>query len=169
MPNDKLPPKDNIILFPSNKIVERPGITKPPSNNEYVKRIQEKQTKEFVETAVDDISMNLLRQLYDLAIKTEKQSFTKDLALVVDMIRGLVYRDFDMKHPAQRLADKLVEVSSKKGSAMSARIDYGNIIDREYPDQKVKSSKPLSKDLKEDLKNLNDTIEFDGEDLKTDE
>ena len=74
-----------------------------------------------------------------------------------------------MKHPAQRLADKLVEVSSKKGSAMSARIDYGNIIDREYPDQKVKSSKPLSKDLKEDLKDLNDTIAFDGEDLNTDE
>ena len=52
---------------------------------------------------------------------------------------------------------------------MSARIDYGNIIDREYPDQKVKSSKPLSKDLKEDLKDLNDTIAFDGEDLNTDE
>jgi len=100
--NDKLPPKDNVILFPSNKIVEKPGITTSPEDNEYIKRIQQKQTKEFVETAVDDISMNLLRQLYDLAIKTEKQSFTKDLAMVVDMIRGLVYRDFDMVHPAQK-------------------------------------------------------------------
>ena len=159
MPNDKLPPKDNIILFPSNKIVEKPGITIPPSNNEYVKRIQQKQTKEFVETAVDDISMNLLRQLYDLAIKTEKQSFTKDLAMVVDMIRGLVYRDFDMVHPAQKLSDKLVQVNKNQGSALSARIDYSSIID------KPTKTKPLSKDVKEDLKDLNDSSMFEGENL----
>ena len=54
MSNDKLPPKDNVILFPLNKIVEKPGITKSPEDNEYIKRIQQKQTKEFVETAVDD-------------------------------------------------------------------------------------------------------------------
>jgi hypothetical protein len=157
--NDKLPPKDNIILFPSNKIVEKPGITTPPANDEYVKRIQQKQTKEFVETAVDDISMNLLRQLYDLAIKTEKQSFTKDLAMVVDMIRGLVYRDFDMVHPAQKLSDKLVQVNKNQGNALSARIDYSSIID------KPTKTKPLSKDVKEDLKDLNDSSMFEGENL----
>ncbi len=159
MSNDKLPPKDNIILFPSNKIVEKPGITTPPANDEYVKRIQQKQTKEFVETAVDDISMNLLRQLYDLAIKTEKQSFTKDLAMVVDMIRGLVYRDFDMVHPAQKLSDKLVQVNKNQGNALSARIDYSSIID------KPTKTKPLSKDVKEDLKDLNDSSMFEGENL----
>ena len=159
MSNDKLPPKDNVILFPSNKIVEKPGITTPPANDEYVKRIQQKQTKEFVETAVDDISMNLLRQLYDLAIKTEKQSFTKDLAMVVDMIRGLVYRDFDMVHPAQKLSDKLVQVNKNQGSALSARIDYSSIID------KPTKTKPLSKDVKEDLKDLNDSSMFEGENL----
>ena len=159
MSNDKLPPKDNVILFPSNKIVEKPGITTPPANNEYIKKIQQKQTKEFVETAVDDISMNLLRQLYDLAIKTEKQSFTKDLAMVVDMIRGLVYRDFDMVHPAQKLSDKLVQVNKNQGSALSARIDYSSIID------KPTKTKPLSKDVKEDLKDLNDSSMFEGENL----
>ena len=159
MSNDKLPPKDNVILFPSNKIVEKPGITTPPASNEYIKRIQQKQTKEFVETAVDDISMNLLRQLYDLAIKTEKQSFTKDLAMVVDMIRGLVYRDFDMVHPAQKLSDKLVQVNKNQGSALSARIDYSSIID------KPTKTKPLSKDVKEDLKDLNDSSMFEGENL----
>tara|TARA_B110000285_G_scaffold8790_1_gene8933 strand:+ start:129 stop:617 length:489 start_codon:yes stop_codon:yes gene_type:complete len=160
VPNDKLPPKDNIILFPSNKIVEKPGITKPPSNNEYVKRIQQKQTKEFVETAVDDISMNLLRQLYDLAVKTEKQSFTRDLAMVVDMIRGLVYRDFDMPHPSQKLSEKLVQLKKNQGSALSARIDYSSVIDKP-----AKTNKPLSKDVKEDLKDLNDSTMFEGENL----
>ena len=150
---------DNIIQFPANRIVEK-STAGPRKDDKFAKRIQQKQTKEFVETAVDDISMNLLRQLYDLAIKTDKNTFTKDLAMVVDMIRGLVYRDFDMVHPAQKLSDKLVQVKGEKGSALSARIDYSSVIDKP-----VKTNKPLSKDVKEDLNNLNDSTLFEGDNL----
>ena len=151
---------DNIIQFPANRIVEKSTAGPRVKDDKAAKRIQQKQTKEFVETAVDDISMNLLRQLYDLAIKTEKQSFTKDLAMVVDMIRGLVYRDFDMPHPSQKLSDKLVQLKKKQGSALSARIDYSSVIDKP-----AKTNKPLSKDVKEDLKDLNDSTMFEGENL----
>jgi hypothetical protein len=150
---------DNIIQFPTNRIVEK-STAGPRLDDKAAKRIQQKQTKEFVETAVDDISMNLLRQLYDLAIKTEKNTFTKDLAMVVDMIRGLVYRDFDMIHPAQKLSDKLVQVKENQGSALSARIDYSSVIDKP-----IKTNKPLSKDVKQDLNNLNDSTMFEGDDL----
>lgn len=150
---------DNIIQFPTNRIVEK-STAGPRLDDKAAKRIQQKQTKEFVETAVDDISMNLLRQLYDLAIKTEKNTFTKDLAMVVDMIRGLVYRDFDMIHPAQKLSDKLVQVKENQGSALSARIDYSSVIDKP-----IKTNKPLSKDVKQDLNNLNDSTMFEGDNL----
>lgn len=151
---------DNIIQFPTNRIVEKSTAGPRVKDDKAAKRIQQKQTKEFVETAVDDISMNLLRQLYDLAIKTEKNTFTKDLAMVVDMIRGLVYRDFDMVHPAQKLSDKLVQVKANQGSALSARIDYSSVIDKP-----IKTNKPLSKDVKEDLNNLNDSTLFEGDNL----
>jgi len=75
------------------------------------------------------------------------------------MIRGLVYRDFDMVHPAQKLSDKLVQVNKNEGSGLSARIDYSSIID------KPTKTKPLSKDVKEDLKDLNDSSMFEGENL----
>ena len=34
-----------------------------------------------------------------MAIKTEKNAFTKDLAMLVDVMRGLIYRGFGMKQP----------------------------------------------------------------------
>jgi hypothetical protein len=151
---------DNIIQFPTNKIVEKSTTGPRVKDDKAAKRIRDHQTKQFVETAVDDISMNLLRQLYDLSIKTEKNTFTKDLAMVVDMIRGLVYRDFDMIHPAQKLSDKLVHLNQNKGSALSARIDYSSVIDKP-----AKTNKPLSKDVKQDLNNLNDSTIFEGDDL----
>ena len=151
--------KDNIIQFPTNRIVEPTKVGKlDPKMN---KKIKDQQTRQFVETAVDDISMIMLRQLYDLSIKTDKHTFTKDLALVVDMVRGLVYRDFEMTHPAQKLTEKLVNLKINKDGTQSAKIDYSSIID--VPS---KTPKPLSSDVKNELKDLNDQAGFfDGDKL----
>jgi hypothetical protein len=105
--------KDNIIPFPTNRIVE-PTKVGQQLDPKTTKKIQDHQTRQFVETAVDDIGMTLLRQLYELSVRTDRHTFTTDLALVVDMIRGLVYRDFDMPHPAQKLTEKLVNLKVNK-------------------------------------------------------
>jgi len=151
---------NKIIPFPTNRIVER-STAGPPKDDKTAKKLQAQQTKQFVETAVDDISMNLLRQLYDLAVKTDGYNFTKDLALVVDLIRGLIYRDFDMKHPTQELADKIVEININKRGEKSAKIDYTKVLEI-----KAKSPKPLSTEFKNELNDLNDQAGmFDGDDL----
>jgi hypothetical protein len=104
---------NKIIPFPTNRIVE-PTKVGQQMDTKTTKKIQDHQTKQFVETAVDDISMTMLRQLYDLSVRTDRHTFTTDLALVVDMIRGLIYRDFDMPHPAQKLTEKLVSLKVNK-------------------------------------------------------
>ena len=150
---------DNIITFPTNRIVEK-STSGPPKDDKTAKKVRDQQTKQFVETAVDDISMNLLRQLYDLAIKTDGYNFTKDLAIVVDMIRGLIYRDFDMKHPTQELSEKLVTININKRGEKSAKIDYTKVLE-----VKIKSQKPLSDEFKNELQDLNDQSMFEGENL----
>jgi hypothetical protein len=151
---------NKIIPFPTNRIVE-PTRVGQQMDTKTTKKIQDHQTKQFVETAVDDISMTMLRQLYDLSVRTDRHTFTTDLALVVDMIRGLVYRDFDMTHPAQKLTEKLVNLKINKDGSQSAKIDYSSVID--VPS---KTPKPLSNDLKNELKDLNDQAGFfDGDKL----
>jgi hypothetical protein len=152
--------KDNIIMFPTNKIVDK-TTSGPQKDDKAIKKIQEEQTKQFVETSVDDISINLLRNFYNLAIKTNTTAFTKDLALLVDMMRGLVYRDFDIKHPAQSLSDKIVELKVNKDGSQSAKIDYSSVIDKKH-----KQHKPLSPDIKDELKDINDQAGmFEGDDI----
>ena len=151
---------DKIIPFPTNRIVEK-STAGPVKDEKTAKRLRDQQTKQFVETAVDDISMNLLRQLYDLSVKTDKYTFTKDLAIVVDMIRGLIYRDFDMKHPTQVLSDTIVSLNINKNGEQSEKIDYSIVLN-----VNEKSQKPLSKDFKNELKDLNDQAGlFEGDDL----
>ena len=144
----------DIIPFPANRIVEK-STAGPRQDKAFLDRIHRQQTKEFVETSVDDISLNLLKRLYDLAIKTEKPSFTKDLAMLVDVMRGLIYRDFNMKHPSQVLSEKMVELRTLRDGTQSARINYDIF--------KKGKTVPLNPEVKEELKDGPGIFEPEGD------
>ena len=68
MADDKDPNK-NIIQFPTNRIVSKRSreldAQRKKMGEKVAKEIQKQQTKKFVETAVDDISMNLLKSFVE--------------------------------------------------------------------------------------------------------
>jgi len=144
-----------ILQFPIDRIVNpnKAGISDSKKNKSETKdlqKIREEETKRFCEGATNDISMTLLSQLVELACKTQTTSFTKDLALLIDVLRGLIYRDFGLKHPTQMLVDKVVTLNTQKNGQQSAKLDYSKILDMK------KSTKPISKEIKEELKDIQD-------------
>ena len=147
-----------IIPFPTDKIVNprtrELDEQRRKMGEKVAKQIQEQQTKKFVETAVDDISMGLLKNFVDLAMKTNNPDFTKDLALLVDVMRGMIYRDFGVSHPAQKLADKMVKLKTNQAGTVSAKLDYAQVL------EKPVATKPISGEVKKELKDLNDTLGF---------
>ena len=144
----------NVIPFPKNRIVEK-STTGPKKDQKFLDELHRQQTKEFVETSVDDIAINLLKRFYDLAIKTEKPTFTKDLAMLVDIMRGLIYRDFNMKHPSQIMSEKMVELKVLKDGTQSARINY-DIFNKG-------KTVPLNPDVKDELRDGPGIFEPDGD------
>ena len=157
--------KDNIILFPTNRIKDKQNVGKNIDEREH-RKIVEKQTKEFVEGNVDEIAYSLLDRFVNMGIRTDKLTFTADLALVIDAIRGLVYRDFNKPHPAQKLTDKMVTLNAS-GKNKSARLDYSKVLDIKH-----RPHKPLSRDVEDEVRDLSDmadiqfTPDFDPEDKK---
>ena len=155
---------DKIIHFPTDRIVNQR--TKELDKQRRImgekqaKELAKQQTKQFVENAVDDISMNLLKNFVDLAMKTNTPHFMRDLALLVDVMRGMIYRDFLLPHPAQQLSDKIVSLDmSRKGD--TAKIDYSKVVDKKH-----RVHKPLSDEIKTELNHLKDgsgIFEPDGE------
>jgi hypothetical protein len=153
---------DNVILFPTGRIVNKETAKQDPVASEKVK---EAKTREFVEGNVDQIAMFMLRHFVEMAMRTNSPHFTKDLALLVDVMRGMIYRDFDVQHPAQYLADKIVDVEMTRFGP-KAVINYNRVL----PDLNHKPHKPFSKELKDDIKWHNDgwtnfepDFEFDDE------
>ena len=147
MTNDK-DKKGKIIIFPENRIKKK--ITQP-QDSPFTKRLKEQQTREFIEGSVDEIGFDLLRKFSDMGLKTNRETFTKDLALVIDCIRGLIYRDFNMAHAAQLMANKMVSIKfNRGGKASAARIDYSDFM------KKPKRPAVFNKEFKEELNDLQD-------------
>ena len=146
----------NVIPFPTNRIVEKSTAGPKKEDQKFLDQMHKQQTKEFVETSVDNMSLNLLKEFYNMGIKTDRGEFTKDLAMLVDTMRGLIYRDFNMKHPSQVLSENMVELKVNKDGGQSARINYDLF-------HKGKTTRPFSKDLKEELKDGPDWLEPDGD------
>lgn len=149
MTNDKdKEKKGKIIIFPENRIKKK--ITQP-QDSPFTKRLKEQQTREFIEGSVDEIGFDLLRKFSDMGLKTNRETFTKDLALVIDCIRGLIYRDFNMAHAAQLMANKMVSIKfNRGGKASAARIDYSDFM------KKPKRPDVFNKEFKEELNDLQD-------------
>lgn len=147
----------NVIAFPTNRIVEKSTTGPKKKDQKFLDQLHKQQTKEFVETSVDEMSLSLLKSFYNMGIKTERGEFTKDLAMLVDTMRGLIYRDFNMRHAAQVLSEEMVELKVNKDGGQSARINYDIF-------HKGKSTRPFSKEIKEELKDGPDWLAPD-EDL----
>ena len=148
---------EKIILFPLDRIKNKDKVG-PSDTSKQQKRIEQQQTKDFVEAATDDIALNLLRNFVDLAIRTNNEKFTKDLSLLVDVMRGLIYRDFGHYHPAQDLSDKIVTVSIDRSGQQVAKLDYSKVTDKKH-----KIHKPLSPDITNELEGLDSNIDFDSD------
>ena len=148
----------NVIPFPTNRIVEKSTAGPKKEDQKFLDQMHKQQTKEFVETSVDDMSMSLLKSFYNMGIKTDRCEFTKDLAMLVDTMRGLIYRDFNIKHPSQVLGEKMVELKVNRDGGQSARINYDIF-------HKGKTKRPFSKDLKEELKDGPGIFEPDGDQI----
>ena len=139
--------KNKIILFPTERIVNKETARPDPKAGE---KVRVDRTKEFVEGNVDEMAMNMLRQFVEMAMKTDKPEFTKDLGLVVDILRGMIYRDFDIQHPAQKLADKIVDLKMTRFGPQ-VWIDYNRVLETQH-----KPHKPLSNEIKDEIKRRND-------------
>jgi len=141
---------DKIILFPTNRIKDKEQAQRPVNAKEHQKLVDE-QTKEFVEGTVDDIAYTLLDKFINAGIRTKEDKFMADLALSIDTIRGLIYRDFKKYHPAQALADKMVTLKVQRNGQKNAKLDYSKVIDAKH-----KPHRPLSEEIQKEVKDLSE-------------
>jgi|TARA_B100000287_G_scaffold350262_1_gene339029 hypothetical protein len=133
---DNKTPKDNVLPF-RNKEGEQVNLddmitfkSSPKNKAEIGDELRKSQTAEFVEGVVDDLAIQLIKNFVDLAMKIDRPSFYADLAVLTDIIRGMIYRDFGYTHISQILVDKIVSTVRDKTGNPAPVINYSKVLER---------------------------------------
>lgn len=151
--------KDNVIVFPTDRIVNNKKIlTDTKEVQKQYEKIHKEQTREFVEGVVDDTAVQLLRIFIACDIRVTTPQFTRDLALLIDILRGLIYRDFNVDYPSQKLVEEMVSLYHDKELGPSAKVDYERVLKNV---KNVKTDNVFSNEISQDLDELNEDIIFE--------
>lgn len=112
-----------LIQFPQNRVVRAP---KPqPKLSE--KEMKEREIVKFVERLTEQLSMDVLAVFQDNVVHMKSEKFLKDLAVLVECIKSLLYRDFGMKHPMQDVTDILGNIVTLKNGQRLTDLNYSRL------------------------------------------
>ena len=119
--------KDNIIQFPDLKN------KKNKISNEDIDKLTDeinyqKEEVEMIEHTIDEVAIDLIRRLVDIGVDINKKHFYGDLAMVTELVRGMIYRDFGKEHLATILIDKIITIEHNERGEIAPTINYGKVL-----------------------------------------
>ena len=117
--------KDNVIPFPGTKVDTKDNIDK--LNDEL---LMQKEEVEMIESTIDEVAIDLIRRLVDIGIDINKKEFYGDLAMITELVRGLIYRDFKREHLATVLIDKIIDIQYNEKGEVQPVINYSRVLEQ---------------------------------------
>ena len=112
-----------VIQFPTSRMV-RPQPPVPKLTERQEKDIQ---VAKFIEDLTEQLSMNILAVCQENVVHMKSEPFLKDLAVVIESIKSLLYRDFGKGHPMQKLTDTLTSIITLKTGQRITDINYSKL------------------------------------------
>lgn len=97
----------NVFEFPKSKIVREVA-----PNIEEVEKAKEKGKQKYADGIVAEVATGLLAELenYGIDLEDEKGNFSKDFLFLTDVLKSVIYRNMELKHPLQSFVDENVAI-----------------------------------------------------------
>ena len=120
----------DIIKFPSKKIVRKQPTPKQVESETKRKKAQENY---FIEQLSEEIVLHMIHVFQDHAIKMKDDKFLRDLAVIIEAIKSLIYRDFGRVHKMQAISDTLATIKKLPDGKQVTDLDYSKIFATKKP------------------------------------
>ena len=117
-----------LLRFPANRIVH----TKPQEPELTEEESQKIKVEKFIEQVVEQLSMDIINVLQDNVVDMKSDIFLKDISIIIEGIKGLLYRDFDIKHPMHDVTDALTKIFTLKDGRKMTDINYSRLSVRKF-------------------------------------
>ena len=115
----------DLVKFPSHKV-------RKPKTDLATKQTKEKaqEIKEniFIEQIVEGLTLNLIHTLQENGVDMKKETFLRDLAIIIEATKSAIKRDFKQKHPMQTITDALAKISKLPNGKQVTDMNYSKVF-----------------------------------------
>jgi hypothetical protein len=117
-----------IIPFPIKRVV-----SKPAADPQIKQALEDIKIKQFVEKLTEELSMDILAVLQENVVDIKSDNFIRDIAMVIESIKSLLYRDFNKKHKYQDITDVITNIMTTQTGQKVTNINYDKIKKSKEP------------------------------------
>ena len=120
----------DLIPFPIKRIIR-----KNPTPQSVETESKKKKAKEnyFIEQLAEEIVLHIIHVLQDNAVRMKDEAFLRDLAVIIESIKSLIYRDFGRRHKMQAISDALATIKKLPDGKQVTDLDYSKIFVSKKP------------------------------------
>ena len=120
----------DLIPFPTKRIIR-----KTPTPQSVETEAKKKKAKEnyFIEQLSEEIVLHIIHVLQDNAVRMKDEAFLRDLAVIIESIKSLIYRDFGRRHKMQAISDALATIKKLPDGKQVTDLDYSKIFVSKKP------------------------------------
>jgi len=123
-----------LIKFPAHRVVyNNEQAHRPELSEEEARQIKE---DKFVEQITESLILDIIHVLQENVVDTKTDVFLRDLAIVIESIKGLLKRDFGRKHPMHTISDSLAKIHTLKDGRKVTDINYSNLMTKKQKQDK---------------------------------
>ena len=123
MNDQETTPPENVIKGPwpvkSGREVKLP--------NEDVIAMQ--QDMQFAEELTRSLMVQMIHTMSENGIDVGAKSFIRDMAMVISMVNGSIYRDMGMPHITQKFMEEYVDININEDNVFETEVDFETITE----------------------------------------
>jgi hypothetical protein len=123
MNDQETTPPENVIKGPwpvkSGREVKLP--------NEDIIAMQ--QNIQFAEELTQSLMVQMIHTMSENGIDVGAKSFIRDMAMVISMVNGSIYRDMEMEHITQKFMEEYVDIHDDDGGSYETEVDFETIVE----------------------------------------
>ena len=87
------------------------------------------QDMQFAEELTQSLMVQMIHTMSENGIDVSAKTFIRDMAMVISLVNGSIYRDMGMAHITQKFMEEYVDIHDDEGGSYETEVDFETIVE----------------------------------------
>ena len=87
------------------------------------------QDMQFADELTQSLMVQMIHTMSENGIDVSAKTFIRDMAMVISLVNGSIYRDMGMAHITQKFMEEYVDIHDDDGGSYETEVDFETIVE----------------------------------------